>query len=123
MPRTTKVKDLAKAEEKLQALGLDTAKFRARSRSRGLKRGRSEADEDAPVVSRSKSRNRSKSVVPGEGYKNVKAKEKAVKIQHMQSYRKIRKFAKKGETDNVVLNKMPKHLFSGKRGIGKTDRR
>lgn len=31
--------------------------------------------------------------------------------------------AKKGEGDRVILNMMPKHLFSGKRGNGKTDRR
>lgn len=31
--------------------------------------------------------------------------------------------AKKGEGDRVILNMKPKHLFSGKRGSGKTDRR
>ena len=31
--------------------------------------------------------------------------------------------AKAGEADRVIPNKMPKHLFSGKRGMGKTDRR
>lgn len=30
---------------------------------------------------------------------------------------------KKGEADRVILNLMPKHLFSGKRSNGKADRR
>lgn len=29
----------------------------------------------------------------------------------------------KGEADRFIGTKMPKHLFSGKRGTGKTDRR
>jgi len=31
--------------------------------------------------------------------------------------------ARKGEADRTIVNLRPKHLFSGKRGIGKTDRR
>jgi nucleolar GTP-binding protein len=31
--------------------------------------------------------------------------------------------AKKGEGDRHIPNMMPKHLYSGKRGMGKTDRR
>ena len=31
--------------------------------------------------------------------------------------------ARAGEADRRIFVKMPKHLFSGKRGIGKTDRR
>ena len=37
--------------------------------------------------------------------------------------RKMQKMARKGEGDRIIPNEMPKHLFSGKRGIGKTDRR
>ena len=33
------------------------------------------------------------------------------------------KHAKAGEADRVILTKMPKHLFSGKRPRGSTDRR
>lgn len=36
---------------------------------------------------------------------------------------KFKKHAMKGEGDRFIGNKMPKHLFSGKRGSGKTDRR
>ena len=31
--------------------------------------------------------------------------------------------ARKGEADRHIPNLMPKHLYSGKRGNGKTDRR
>ena len=31
--------------------------------------------------------------------------------------------AKKGEGDRVILNMKPKHLFAGKRKMGKTQRR
>jgi nucleolar GTP-binding protein len=33
----------------------------------------------------------------------------------------MQKMARKGEGDRIIPNEMPKHLFSGKRGIGKTD--
>lgn len=33
------------------------------------------------------------------------------------------KMAKMGEGDRTIYTKKPKHLFSGKRGVGKTDRR
>ena len=37
--------------------------------------------------------------------------------------RKVKRMCLKGEADRFIGNKMPKHLFSGKRGSGKTDRR
>lgn len=37
--------------------------------------------------------------------------------------KKVKKMCRKGEADRFIDNKMPKHLFSGKRGSGKTDRR
>jgi nucleolar GTP-binding protein len=40
-----------------------------------------------------------------------------------KAQRKMNKRAKTGEADRVIITKMPKHLFSGKRGNGKTDRR
>jgi nucleolar GTP-binding protein len=33
----------------------------------------------------------------------------------------MNRLAKAGEADRVILTKMPKHLFSGKRSNGKTD--
>lgn len=37
--------------------------------------------------------------------------------------RKLKKMCLKGEADRFIGDLKPKHLFSGKRGNGKTDRR
>lgn len=128
----------------LSKLGLDpsAAINRARSKSRGRKRERSlevmgegdamdldneQSNKKMRAMSRSRSRSRSKSrppteVVPGEGLKDSVQKGKAIKLAK-KSAKKRNKNARKGEGDRVILNMKPKHLFSGKRGIGKTDRR
>ncbi|KAF7805401.1 nucleolar GTP-binding protein 1-like [Senna tora] len=131
----------------LSSLGLDPslAIDRARSRSvsrRGRKRERSPergADGGADVMDidvdssskkqriRSISRSRSVSrppseVVPGEGFKDSAQKIKAIKLAK-KSVKKRNKDARRGEADRVIPTLKPKHLFSGKRSIGKTDRR
>ncbi|KAJ1695614.1 hypothetical protein LUZ63_012312 [Rhynchospora breviuscula] len=133
----------------LSGLGLDPSKAieRARSQSvsgRGRKRERSVASDGAGddgmeidnegkgcnkklrlrSVSRSRSRSRApvEEVIPGEGFKDKEQKVKAIKLGK-KSVKKRNKDARKGEADRVILNMMPKHLFSGKRGIGKTSRR
>lgn len=125
----------------LSNLGLDpsAAIERARSRSvsrRGRKRERSSGveenadamDIDQPnkkhrMLSRSRSRSRPPGeVTPGEGFKDSSQKLKAVKLGK-KAAKKRNKDARKGEGDRVILNMKPKHLFSGKRSIGKTDRR
>jgi len=158
IPRKYRTRQLEKAEEKLQALGLDTAKFRARSLSRIAKeRGRKRTREQTPMTDgttqdnamatdtntekkkekpskiKSKSRERSRSAVsssrtrsqtprPGEGYRNVKQKIDAEKLDRVMQ-RPRNQDARKGEGDRRVLNLKPKWLFSGKRGKGSTDYR
>lgn len=87
------------------------SKSRSRSRSQ---HGRS--------LSRVSSRSRSATVVPGEGYKDPVQKAKAQKVEK-KNQRKRNRAAKKGEGDRHVPDLKPKHLYSGKRGMGKTDRR
>ncbi|CAL9061985.1 unnamed protein product, partial [Musa banksii] len=134
----------------LSALGIDptAAINRARGRSlsrKGRKRERSlgKEGEDGEAMdvddeqsnkklrtrsrSRSASRSRSKSrppgeVTPGEGFKDSAQKLKALKIAK-KSVKVRNKAARKGEADRVIPNLKPKHLFSGKRSIGKTSRR
>lgn len=132
----------------LSSLGLDPslAIKRMRSRSvstRGRKRERSpearsgdggdgmDIDGDTPSkkqrISRSLSRSRSVSrppheVVPGEGFKDSAQKIKAIKLAK-KSVKKRNKDARRGEADRVIPTLKPKHLFSGKRSSGKTDRR
>uniref|UniRef100_A0A915JH00 Uncharacterized protein n=1 Tax=Romanomermis culicivorax TaxID=13658 RepID=A0A915JH00_ROMCU len=49
-------------------------------------------------------------------------REKAQKLGNKAQSR-IRRNAKAGEADRRVFVKLPKHLYSGKRKMGKTDRR
>ncbi|KAK9113472.1 hypothetical protein Syun_020269 [Stephania yunnanensis] len=132
----------------LTSLGLDPSKaierIRGRSVSRkGRKRERSLAGDDevgddamdvdgdqprkklrlrSQSISRSRSRSRPPSeVVPGEGFKDSAQKVKAMKIGK-KAVKARNKDARRGEADRVIPNLKPKHLFSGKRSTGKTDR-
>ncbi|XP_014211077.1 nucleolar GTP-binding protein 1 [Copidosoma floridanum] len=73
----------------------------------------------------STSRTRSVSRPPRDemGVKDLKMKKKLKNIAHRAIAKKVGKMGLKGEGDRFIGNKMPKHLFSGTRGIGKTDRR
>eukprot|EP00775_Hariotina_reticulata_P009918 gene9918-10075_t len=135
--------------QSLGALGIDTAaaeaRIRDRSQSRGRKRSRSEgpadgAGDDVAMAdaegsaakrrvhsskSRGMSRGRSASLAPPtatSGLKDAVMSNKAVKLSD-KAQRRRNKMAKIGEADRVITTKMPKHLFSGKRPKGKTDRR
>ncbi|KAK6931108.1 NOG1, N-terminal helical domain [Dillenia turbinata] len=132
----------------LSALGLDPslAIERARGRSlsrkgrkreRSLARGGSDGDDamdmdvDQPsskklrMRSRSRSRSRSRppgEVVPGQGFKDSAQKVKAIKL--VRKSQKVRnKDARRGDADRTIPTLKPKHLFSGKRSLGKTSRR
>ncbi|CAN6202212.1 unnamed protein product [Urochloa humidicola] len=123
----------------LESMGVDPSAAIARSKSRGRKRERSlsraTADgEDMDIDGqqsnkklRLRSRSRSKSrapeeVLPGEGFKDSAQKKKAIKKSH-DATRNRNKDARRGEADRVVPTLKPKHLFSGKRTLGKTSRR
>lgn len=127
----------------LTKLGLDpsAAIDRARSKSRGRKRQRSPSvvgEDDAMdmdgnehskkklrALSRPRSRSKSRppgEIIPGEGFKDSAQRVKAISLAH-KSNKKRNKNAHKGEGDRVIVNLKPKHLFSGKRSTGKTDRR
>lgn len=124
----------------LSSLGLDpsSAVDRARSRSlsrKGRKRERSLAadgeeamdidDEHKSKKLRTRSRSRSRlpvEVTPGEGFKDSAQKVSAIKIKR-KSEKSRNKAARRGEADRVIPTLKPKHLFSGKRSSGKTQRR
>jgi nucleolar GTP-binding protein len=73
---------------------------------------------------RSKSRTRSvhEPALEGEGFVDDASKKKARKMMK-KAANKGNMMAKSGPGDNRVYDMKPKHLYSGKRGIGKTDRR
>lgn len=131
----------------LGSMGIDTAaaeaRIRERSQSRGRKRSRSEAaagdvdmadaeqQQQTPQKrvhsskSRGMSRGRSASLAapaPNSGLRDVSMSNKALQMAD-KAQRRMNKMAKIGEADRTIQTKMPKHLFSGKRPKGKTDRR
>jgi len=127
LPRKNKVKTLDEAAKGLSEIGIDPSKMRARSKSRGPKRRREEpvaaAEEDKDGKGRSKSRNRSRPAADrSRSIASVPLQKKADKLTKA-SHKKIRLQARAGEGDKRILNEKPRHLYSGKRGIGKTDRR
>ena len=103
------------ASELVDRAASRTGKKRSRSESVGHSVARSESR------SRSKSRSRSVSLAPSDGFSNVKQKAKAQELERKRIKTGIAKHSKKGIADHSIHTKMPKHLFSGKRGIGKTD--
>ncbi|RFU28281.1 hypothetical protein B7463_g8066, partial [Scytalidium lignicola] len=133
IPRTATKKTLSDMEDQLDSLGLDTTSLasRARSQSRGRSVLRSRTgtedvmDIDSPdyeAKMRAKSRARSQSNRRDDGVTNETARTKAERAQKL-SQRKMNRMARQGEADRHVADAMPKHLFSGKRGMGKTTSR
>jgi hypothetical protein len=95
---------------------------RLRSESVGHELARSESAARNTRV-RSASRGRSVSVAPGEGFKNNAAKERAGELARKKLRTGVAGNSRKGDADRHVPDLKPKHLNSGKRGIGKNDRR
>lgn len=128
-------------EANMQDLGLGEQMQRGRGNYKeSIHRGRSvarkrmkhndgdamEVDGDSGSVTRSKSRNRSQSHVrgPARNQSGVRPAEvaKAEKLRK-KAQKTINQDSRRGEADRRFLDKKPKHLFSGKRGNGTTDRR
>ncbi|XP_012217920.1 nucleolar GTP-binding protein 1 [Linepithema humile] len=132
MPRTAAAKlrdrSVTKLKEQMEDLGVDmeATENAHYKRTRTRSRSRSEpAKKRMRVESLSQSRARSVSRPPRDemGVKNTVMKKKLKNIAHKALKKKVAKKGLKGEADRFIGNKMPKHLFSGKRGTGKTDRR
>mmetsp|Transcript_77538 Transcript_77538/g.146305 ORF Transcript_77538/g.146305 Transcript_77538/m.146305 type:complete len:643 (-) Transcript_77538:48-1976(-) len=118
-----------KASEVVEALndkGLPGEKVRGRSKSRGLdntllgkrKRDATAGSEaaDGSAALRARSTSRLKGLPSEEAAQGVEKKRRKV-------LRSRSKLGHKGEADRWIPDLKPKHLYSGKRGIGKTDRR
>ncbi|TVY92711.1 Nucleolar GTP-binding protein [Lachnellula willkommii] len=133
IPRSSTRKKLTDMEDHLDQLGLDTTSLvaRARSQSRGRTPLRSRTgtedvmdvdDPDYEAKIRAKSRARSQSNRRDDGVTDEVSRTKAERAQKL-SQRKMNRMARQGEADRHVPAAMPKHLFSGKRGMGKTNSR
>ncbi|CAK8671539.1 unnamed protein product [Clavelina lepadiformis] len=112
--------------DKLGELGIDLseqrqAHFRSRSKTRQIlgKRKRSMSMDVGESRSRVRSQSRSRNE---SGVRDVAMQQKARKLEKI-SQRKMIRFGKAGESDRHIPTERPKHLNTGKRGVGKTQRR
>ncbi|EGS21125.1 nucleolar GTP-binding protein 1-like protein [Thermochaetoides thermophila DSM 1495] len=144
IPRKAVKKPLSQLEDHLDQLGVDTEAIglRARAQTAQSSRGRSlvrsrgtTADPDAMDIDDgaasakerlARSRSRARSVAATnrlqDGVQGTTLRSKAER-QAKLAQRKMNRMARQGEADRHIHASMPKHLFSGKRTIGKTDRR
>jgi len=120
-------------KEQLEELGIDSSRAVSRARARSAsregarKRTRSSSvaqAEEAVGEEMIKKRQRltSKSPARGEGFKNLGEKLRAESVGR-KNQKKMARDARKGESDRHVFDLKPKHLYSGKRSGGSTDRR
>jgi len=129
LPRTAKKITTSKMSSELGELGIeveqddsDTHLGRARSRSVNKRVARKRRAESVVSTERSRSRSRAPTTRDKSGVRDETMAKKARKMSKT-SQRKMNLNAKKGESDRRHLTSKPKHLFSGKRKMGKTDRR
>ncbi|XP_048367374.1 GTP-binding protein 4 [Sphaerodactylus townsendi] len=127
MPRTAKKVQRKKLEKEMSDLGVDMAdKNKAhyvvqarRSRSVNRKRKREESE---PPTSVARSRSSSRTPRDVSGLRDPKMVKKT-KTMMKKAQKKMNRLGRKGEGDRHVFDLKPKHLFSGKRKSGTTQRR
>lgn len=139
IPRSAKAKKLSEMEKALDDAGYDTAAATARAREQSqAPRGRTttrEADDgDAmdidstsnprEAIARAKSRARSQPATNRltDGVRDETVRSRAERLAKL-SQKKLNRMARQGEADRHIAATLPKHLNSGKRTIGKTQRR
>jgi len=133
----TKGKSLSDFRDHLESLGLNgedvvsRIRERSQSRSRSSSRPARSASASASASRMGRKRTRSEMVsssrsktpgTPGSGYRDEKQYELAGRLAK-RAKREMSRDGRRGESDRHVFDWKPKHLFSGKRGMGKTDRR
>ncbi|KAJ1784072.1 Nucleolar GTP-binding protein 1, partial [Coemansia sp. RSA 2399] len=90
------------------------------------KRGRSESRDPAVLLARSSSvAARAVSVIRDRSTMGLRDAQQRLSANKKRviAQRRLAHTGKAGEADRAIGTKMPKHLFSGKRGIGSTNRR
>ncbi|XP_044744495.1 nucleolar GTP-binding protein 1 [Coccinella septempunctata] len=130
IPRTagprTRDRLLSKLKKNMENLGVDmsdtkNAHFTKTKQSKKTIANKMRMDVDDDTKTKLK-----KIVKPSRGdlgIKDAATKKKLAKIAHRAIAKKVAKYGLKGEADRFIGTKMPKHLYSGKRGSGSTDRR
>ncbi|XP_060808744.1 nucleolar GTP-binding protein 1 [Amyelois transitella] len=122
MPRNSRARERDRSASKLrnemEKLGVDMSASQQAHFTRVRSRSRS-----APPAKRARGRSVSRPARDEVGVKDVVMQKKVKKLAHVAISKKTKKMGLKGEADRFIGTKMPKHLFAGKRGVGKTDRR
>ncbi|CAG8890238.1 unnamed protein product [Penicillium nalgiovense] len=136
-PRSAKAKKLSEMTRGLDSAGYDNGAAGSRARAANQPRGRttireSTADPDAmdvddnphKALARAKSRARSTPATDRrhDGVTTFSNRDKAERMAKL-GQKKMNRMARAGEADRHTTASLAKHLFSGKRGMGKTDRR
>lgn len=141
IPRSAKAKKLSQLEEALDSAGYDVDAVSARARSQTQTRGRpltrdtedNDHDDDAmdvdsndPRKAIAKAKARARSQAPTnrleDGVANPMHRDKADRLKKL-GQKRMNRMARQGEADRHTTASLPKHLFAGKRTIGKTQRR
>ncbi|KAI1090140.1 nucleolar GTP-binding protein [Rostrohypoxylon terebratum] len=138
LPRKAIKRPLSQLEDAIDKMGVDTEALQIRGRQQTVTRGRSmtrsrlgtedsnamDVDETPRERLRSKSRARSQ---PATNRREDGVTDESVRIkaekQAKLSQRKMNRMARQGEADRHIGASLPKHLFAGKRSMGKTSRR
>ena len=120
-PATREGRSLTRDDGRGDSMDVDGAarsgSKRPAQRANSVPRDRSSTARDQASVLRS----RSKSPAAA-GVRDDAALKKVEKVAKQKQFR-LNKMGRASESDRHIHIKKPKHLFSGKRGIGKTDRR
>ncbi|CAG0887719.1 unnamed protein product [Cyprideis torosa] len=124
LPRTARKRErsVSRLRSEMSELGMEeTENIRGRSKSKPTSAKRQRLS--ASVEGRSRSRSASR-VTPRDqsGVRDAKMANKVQKIGR-KAQKPFNRLARKGEGDRTILTMKPKHLYSGKRKMGKTDRR
>lgn len=145
IPRSAKAKKLSQMEEALDSAGYDIDAVSARARSQSQTRGRPltrdddgdndddghdddamDVDSNDPRKAIAKAKARARSQAPTnrleDGVANPVQRTKADRLKKL-GQKKMNRMARQGEADRHTTASLPKHLFAGKRTIGKTQRR
>ncbi|KAI2473074.1 nucleolar GTP-binding protein [Annulohypoxylon bovei var. microspora] len=138
LPRNSIKKPLSQLEDAIDKMGVDTEELQLRGRQRTVTRGRSTTrsrlgteDPNAMDIDgtprerlRSMSRARSQPATNRreDGVVDEMTRTKVEK-QAKLSQRKMNRMARQGEADRHIGTAMPKHLFAGKRSMGKASHR
>ncbi|KAI1386187.1 nucleolar GTP-binding protein [Hypoxylon trugodes] len=138
LPRKAIKKPLSRLENALDEMGVDTQDLHLRARSQTVTRGRSltrsrlgtedsnamDIDETPRERLRSKSRARSQPATNRreDGVQDELARTKAERVAKL-GQRKMNRMARQGEADRHIGASLPKHLFAGKRTMGKASHR